>query len=271
MVLIDKATLTEFLRLSIKLSLEAGREILRVYEEEFTVNRKSDDSPLTIADISSHEIISAGLAVTGIPVLSEEGKDIPYEIRSKWEYLWLVDPLDGTKEFLKRNGEFTVNIALIADKKPVLGVIHAPAKKVIYYAIKGSGAYRSLINNKSRIETIPESQRLPINIKDNLSTLRIVASRSHLSSETEAYIKGLKENYKDISFFSAGSSLKFCLIAEGKADIYPRFSPTMEWDTAAGQIIVEEAGGEVLDAGTGRPLVYNKENLINPYFVVRRK
>lgn len=265
----DEARLRECLELSIKLSIEAGRAILRVYQGDFSIDRKSDDSPLTLADITSHKIISEGLSSTGIPLLSEEGKDIPYEIRRRWDFFWLIDPLDGTKEFIKRNGEFTVNISLIQGSRPVLGVIYAPVTGLLYFALKGKGAFKASINNSNVEAAIAHSQRLPLNCRDKSSSLRIIASRSHLSAETEAYINELKGRYRDISFLSAGSSLKFCLIAEGKADIYPRFAPTMEWDTAAGEIIVEEAGGEVLDAETGQPLKYNKKNLNNPYFIAK--
>lgn len=264
----DEARLRECLELSIKLSIDAGRAILRVYQGDFSIDRKSDDSPLTLADITSHKIISEGLSSTGIPLLSEEGKDIPYEVRKKWGFFWLIDPLDGTKEFIKRNGEFTVNISLIHHSKPVLGVIYAPVIGLLYYGLKGEGAFKSSINDPVSIKTIiSESQRLPLYSGDMASSLRIVASRSHLSAETEAYINKLKGRYRDISFLSAGSSLKFCLIAEGKADIYPRFSPTMEWDTAAGQIIVEESGGDVLDVEKGKALDYNKGDLKNPHFI----
>lgn len=265
----DEAGLRKLLELSIGLSIEAGREILRIYEGDFSIEKKSDSSPLTLADIKSHRIISDGLSSTGIPLLSEEGKDIPYEIRRRWDFFWLIDPLDGTKEFIKRNGEFTVNISLIQGSRPVLGVIYAPVTGLLYFALKGKGAFMASINNSNVEAIIAHARRLPLNSRDKSSSLRIIASRSHLSAETGAYINKLKDRYRDISFISAGSSLKFCLVAEGKADIYPRFSPTMEWDTAAGQTIVEEAGGEVLDAETGQPLKYNKETLNNPYFVVK--
>lgn len=265
----NEAGLRELLKLSIRLSLEAGKEILRIYEGENSVDKKSDDSPLTLADISSHRIISDGLSSTDIPLLSEEGKDISYEVRRNWQYFWLIDPLDGTKEFIKRNGEFTVNIALIHASRPVLGIIYAPVMRLLYYALKGEGAYKTLVGEDGNLDKIISgAQRLPLYSRDILSR-RIVASRSHMSAETEAYIIKLKDKFKEVSFLSAGSSLKFCLIAEGSADIYPRFGPTMEWDTAAGQIIVEEAGGTVLEVETGQPLVYNKRDLKNPYFIVR--
>lgn len=262
--------LQKLLEISVKLSIDAGRTILRIYEGDFSVQRKSDDSPLTLADINSHRIISEGLSISGIPLLSEEGKGIPYEMRKGWEYLWLVDPLDGTKEFINKNGEFTVNIALIHNSRPILGVIYAPAQRLLYYALKGKGAFKVLLHDEENItDIISHSIKLPLYEHNNHSSIRIIASRSHLSTETKQYINKLQDKYRDVSYLSAGSSLKFCLIAEGKADIYPRFGPTMEWDTAAGEIIVQEAGGEVFDAETGKPLKYNKESLNNLYFIVR--
>ncbi|GAB64085.1 MAG: 3'(2'),5'-bisphosphate nucleotidase CysQ [Candidatus Jettenia sp.] len=271
---------------------EAGDAILEVYNSNFSVEKKEDNSPLTIADKRSHEIIAKHVSqltnqkayITG-RILSEEGKDIPYEERKNWEYFWLIDPLDGTKEFIKRNGEFTVNIALIHDGKPVLGIIYAPVLKVFYFAAEGIGAYKLLnkndvmsetkldIKNEESVEVLKKmSQRLPLDERPTTasnpsSTITIVASRSHLSKETEDYIYGLKQKYREIELISVGSSLKFCLIAEGKADIYPRFAPTMEWDTAAGQAIIEELKGKVIEFGVGGPLKYNKENLVNPWFV----
>ncbi len=271
---------------------EAGDAILEVYNSNFSVEKKEDNSPLTIADKRSHEIITKHIsqltnqkAYITHHILSEEGKDIPYEERKNWEYFWLIDPLDGTKEFIKRNGEFTVNIALIHKGKPVLGVIYAPVLKVFYFAAKGIGSYTLLnkndvisdtkldMKNKESVEVLKKiSQRLPLDERpatasNSSSTITIVASRSHLSKETEDYINSLRQKHREIELISVGSSLKFCLIAEGKADIYPRFAPTMEWDTAAGQAIIEELKGKVIDFGAGIPLKYNKENLVNPWFV----
>lgn len=271
---------------------EAGDAILEVYNSNFSVEKKEDNSPLTVADKRSHEIIAKHISqlasqqacITG-HILSEEGKDIPYEERKNWEYFWLIDPLDGTKEFIKKNGEFTVNIALIHNGKPVLGVIYAPVLKVFYFAAEGIGAYKLLnkndvisetkldIKNEESVEVLKRiSQRLPLDERpttasNSFSTITIVASRSHLSKETEDYINSLRQKHREIELISVGSSLKFCLIAEGKADIYPRFAPTMEWDTAAGQAIIEELKGKVIDFGAGIPLKYNKENLVNPWFV----
>jgi len=207
-----------------------------------------------------------------VPILSEEGKEIPYDERIKWEYFWLVDPLDGTKEFIKRNGEFTVNIALIHKHKPVLGIIYIPVKDVFYFATINFGAYKLensgiLTENLSIEELIDKSQKLPLNSNDK-TTLTVIGSRSHTSEEFTEFVKQLNQKHENVEFISSGSSLKLCLVAEGKADVYPRFGPTMEWDTAAGQAIVEQAKGTVMEAETNEPLNYNKSNLLNPFFIV---
>lgn len=241
-----------------EIAKKAGKAILDVYRGKIEVERKDDLSPLTEADRRSHDIIEALLKERyPYPVLSEESKDIPYEQRRAWEFFWLVDPLDGTKEFIKRNGEFTVNIALIHFSRPVCGVIYAPALDVLYHAVSGRGAFKI---QSGRTERLP--------LKYALSRLTIVGSRSHATKEFEGYIKTIKETFGDADFISAGSSLKFCLIAEGRADIYPRLGPTMEWDTAAGQAIVEAAGGQVVCQGGGGTLKYNKMELRNPNFFV---
>ena len=206
-----------------------------------------------------------------IPILSEEGKEIPFEERAKWPELWIVDPLDGTKEFIKKNGEFTVNIALVRAGVPVLGVIYLPAKQIIYMGVDGVGAFKAEVKNPETIYIVDEVMGAAIRIpqaqeRDNLI---VVASRSHLSPETETYIAKLKEEGKEIDMISSGSSIKICLVAEGAADVYPRFAPTMEWDTAAGHAIARAAGREIYQADETSPLVYNKENLLNPWFVVK--
>jgi 3'(2'), 5'-bisphosphate nucleotidase len=254
----------------------AGQSVIQVYSEPFDVEYKEDNSPLTSADMISNLVISSGLKVTEYPlVLSEEMAQVPYEERKNWKNFWLVDPLDGTKEFVKRNGEFTVNIALISDGLPVFGLIYLPVPKTLYFAIKGQGAYRILnadviVYNKDeqlmKSELMKNAERLPL--KGNARDYTIIASRSHLSSETEAFINKEKEKHKNINTISAGSSIKFCLVAEGRADAYPRFAPTMEWDTAAGQIIVEETGKRVLNMETKEVLSYNKKSLLNPSFLV---
>jgi 3'(2'), 5'-bisphosphate nucleotidase len=241
-----------------RIAQNAGEGIMEVYATDFTVNHKTDHSPVTAADMAAHEIIKAGLTEIqpNLPILSEESTAIPYDERASWKRYWLVDPLDGTREFVKRNGEFTVNIALIDDHKPILGVIYVPVTKVTYVAIKGEGAFKYLPNGSKeqiQIRSCP---------KDHIV---IAASRSHINSATKKFIENLDTQVK---FFSVGSSLKSCLVAEGKVDIYPRFGPTSEWDTAAAQCIVEEAGGVLTDLNL-KPLRYNtKESLLNPHFIV---
>ncbi len=267
---------------SILAATEAGNAILDVYHSKFTVEHKNDKSPLTLADKRSHEIIIACLSEFNIPILSEEGKDIPYFERKKWDTLWIVDPLDGTKEFIKKNDEFTVNIALVRNGKPVLGVIFVPVKNILYFAAQDLGAYKlengqvvKLLSGKSEKvkkngllkNIIKCSVKLPIN-QSTVSPFTIVGSRSHATPELESFVEKKRLEYGDIKFISAGSSLKFCLVAEGMADIYPRFGPTMEWDTAAGQAIAENAGARVICYETREPLAYNKENLLNPWFMV---
>ncbi|WP_200798715.1 3'(2'),5'-bisphosphate nucleotidase CysQ [Bacillus tuaregi] len=254
-----------------KAAYKAGKKILEIYHTDFQVEEKADASPLTLADRKSHEIIVEHLSrgYPSIPILSEEGLHLPYEERKKWNTLWIVDPLDGTKEFVNRNGQFTVNIALVQQQKPVLGVIYVPVKDVMYYS-NHLGAFK--VNQYSTHQFTSEQDLLAVSVKISVGhegTYKVVASRSHLSPETEAFVEKLKNEYGEIELISAGSSLKFCLVAEGKANVYPRFAPTMEWDTAAGQAIVEAAGGAVIDSETKQPLQYNKEQLTNSWFIVR--
>lgn len=239
---------------------EAGAAILSVYEKDFEVEYKDDRSPLTEADRLSHERIVEGLAAldASIPVLSEEGKDIPYEERVNWQRFWLVDPLDGTKEFVKRNGEFTVNIALIEQGYPVLGVIYVPVTDVLYYGEAGKEAVK--IASGSMPQTLAVR-------KPESGAITIVESRSHPSPELESFMSELQQKYSSIDRISKGSSLKFCAVAEGSAHLYPRMGPTMEWDTAAGQAIVEAAGGSVKWLN-GERVHYNKEILRNDFFIV---
>jgi 3'(2'), 5'-bisphosphate nucleotidase len=256
---------------AIKASLEAGKEILAVYDTDFAVESKEDRSPLTEADKRSHEVINRWLKRTGIPELSEEGKHTPFEQRQLWDSLWIIDPLDGTKEFIKRNGEFTVNIALVRQQKPILGVIYIPVTGELYFSSIGKGAYKYKFegnelgfDNADQIRQ--KSTRLPL--APGSRPFTVVCSRSHLSRETEEFVDALRREHSEIDYASRGSSLKFCLIAEGGADVYPRFAPTMEWDTAAGQAIVEALGGKVIRHDTGEKLLYNKEELLNPWFIV---
>lgn len=250
----------ELLATAIKAALDAGRDIMEIYDDpeaDFGIERKADNSPLTRADKAAHARIMTYLEPTGIPVLSEEGAHLPYDERRTWQRLWIVDPLDGTKEFIKRNGEFTVNIALVEDCAPVMGVIYVPVKQQLYYGIVGEGATKEEEGVKSSLP-LPAGER----------AFTVVASRSHLSSETADFIDNLRREHPDLELVSSGSSLKICLVAEGRADIYPRHAPTMEWDTAAGDAIARAAGREVVDAMTDEPLRYNKEDLHNPWFVV---
>jgi len=240
----------------------AGKAIMEIYSKPIEVEQKSDDSPLTLADRQSNKIILEGLKnfYPDIPYISEETKLTSYDERKDWEYFWLIDPLDGTKEFIKRNGEFTVNIALIHKNTPVLGVVYLPDKDIFYYAKKGEGSYK--------IEGSETAQKINARILEDKSQIVIMGSRSHGNQELEDYVNQKKNEYESVEFIPAGSSLKFTLIAEGKADIYPRLGPTMEWDTAAAHAIVLESGKQVLKYGTNEPLEYNKENLLNPWFLV---
>ncbi|QKT04996.1 3'(2'),5'-bisphosphate nucleotidase CysQ [Ectothiorhodospiraceae bacterium 2226] len=239
----------------VALAREAGERILEVYETDFEVQIKGDDSPLTHADLAAHRTIVGGLrALTPeLPVLSEESAAIPFEERARWRRYWLVDPLDGTREFVKRNGEFTVNIALIDNHEPVLGVVGVPVKNVAYYARRGGGAWRA--DSAGATQAI-HARPLP----DGPPT--VAGSRSHAGRSLSAFLARLGTH----ELVSMGSALKSCLVAEGKADVYPRLGPTSEWDTAAAQAVVEEAGGHVTDTAM-RPLRYNtKESLLNPHF-----
>lgn len=250
---------SRLLALALAAAEKASREILSVYHsDDFQVEAKGDQSPLTRADRKAHDVICAELSSSGYPVLSEEGKSIAFEERSGWEYFWMVDPLDGTKEFIKRNDEFTVNIALIHRDTPVMGVVAVPVTGDVYFAAAGRGAR---LRRSGKETALPK--RGPVDT--SASGLRVVASRSHMSPSTERFIGQLK----DAALVSAGSSLKFMLVAEGKADIYPRFGPTMEWDTAAAHIIVNEVGMKVYKEEEAAELRYNKENLLNPDFIVR--
>lgn len=239
----------------VALARRAGEAILEVYARDFAVQAKDDDSPLTQADLASHRIIVEGLQALApeIPVLSEEGAGIPWETRRGWERYWLVDPLDGTREFVKKNGEFTVNIALVEGHRPVLGVVYAPVFDYLLHAEAGQGAWL-----RTGGEDLALSVRAPAT-----EPLRVAASRSHLDERTAAFLERLGEAER----FGLGSSLKFCRIAEGRVDVYPRFGPTSEWDTAAAQCVLEAAGGAVLRLD-GTPLDYNrKESLLNPDFI----
>jgi len=260
--------LRKLLKIAINASIDGGRAIMEVYSSEFKVEYKADESPLTLADKRCNEIIEDYLLKTEIPILSEEGAEISFKERKQWEYFWLVDPLDGTKEFIKRNGEFTVNIALIHNNSPIMGAIYVPAKEELYFAMTGLGSYKIsrglLIDSLDSL--ISESFKLPCSYKRENHV--IVGSRSHMSEETQAFFEEKRKEYGDIEIMAVGSSLKLCMVAEGRADTYPRYAPTMEWDTAAGHAIVKFAGFSVKKHNSLDDLVYNKENLLNPWFLV---
>lgn len=266
-------------------SVQAGLAILEVYRSEIQVEYKHDRSPLTLADRRSHAVIVGHLKHTGIPILSEEGRDIPYAERRGWRRLWIVDPLDGTKEFVKRLDEFTVNIALVEDQRPTMGVVFVPVKNVLYFGRIEDGAFRledsdaiaALASRpedgdpRSALERLrARARRVPVDQEAHMSFV-IVGSRSHATPELDAYVDQKRRELGRVEFISAGSSLKYCLVAEGRADVYPRLGPTMEWDTAAGQVIAEAAGARVTRHDTGQPLAYNKEDLLNPWHLVTRK
>ena len=287
---------------AITAALEAGKAILDLYHsKDFEIKLKEDNSPVTKADLAAHQIILSHLSGTNIPVLSEEGKSIPYSTRKDWKRLWIVDPIDGTKEFIKRNGEFTVNIALIENQKLVLGVIFVPVIGDLYFSyfdgsqasssrllssveasssvsssvsssISASGAFKVKVNdlNDYNVDALfKKAMKLPLHRQDQ--TFIILASRSHRSKETGAYIDELRQRHGAVQVISKGSSLKFCMIAEGLADCYPKFGPTMEWDTAAGQAICEQAGFAVIDLKTNKPMLYNRADLLNNNFLTQKQ
>lgn len=258
------------LQVAVDAAFAAGQEILRVYEsDDFAVEQKADDSPLTRADRLAHGCIVSKLEQSCLPLLSEEGRSIPYDERRQWSRFWLVDPLDGTKEFISRNGDFTVNIALIEHGCPVLGVIYVPVHDELYFGIVGDGAYRILTaSHHSGVEEYRiHAVRLPQKREDSI--YRVVGSRSHMDERTLAFIESRRNEYPVMEIAQRGSSLKICMVASGEADVYPRFGPTMEWDTAAGHAIAVAAGKTVAVAETGHMLVYNKVNLLNPFFIVQ--
>ena len=261
----------QYLLTAINAALKAGALIAEVYGQDFAVEIKKDNSPLTLADKLSHKAITESLQHFNIPVISEEGKSIPFEERKGWQQLWMIDPLDGTKEFIRRNGDFTVNIALIESGSPVLGVVYAPVSGKLYYATEAEGSFIAVILNHSIISDIKSltdsAQKLPFT---QTSVYTIVASRLHSSAETTSFIEEKNRLHSNIELMQAGSSLKLCMVAEGNADIYPRLAPTMEWDTAAGHAVAKFAGCRVYQYESGVELAYNKENLLNPWFIVEK-
>lgn len=258
---IDTKEIQEYIQALIPVSREAGKAILDIYmQNDLSIQSKTDKSPLTAADLASNDIICKALQKLNpnIPIISEENEDVPYSVRSKWDYCWVVDPLDGTKEFIKRNGEFTTNIGLVHNHKVVAGIVYIPVNDEMYFAVAEEGAYKIEGHKTEKIRVN--------NYNINDEGLKVVCSRSHIDDRTKSFIDLLNNP----QLISKGSSLKFMAIAEGKADLYPRMAPTMEWDTCAAQIILQEAGGQVIIEGSdNEEVAYNKENLLNPYFIAR--
>ncbi len=257
-------SLSEFdiLRL-LTIAREAGAAIMSVYEGDVAVEYKEDSSPLTLADLRSHQVILERLErwYPEVPILSEETTEqAGYSVRKDWPEFWLVDPLDGTKEFIKRNGQFTVNIALIQESRPVAGVVYAPARDEAYYGVVGQGALK--VSRDQPPESLVRRQR------PGSDQLVVVASLSHHSPEVDAFVAEQRRKYKSVELLNIGSSLKICMVAENSADVYPRFGPTMEWDTAAAHAVAAAAGRRVRNYRTGAELSYNKENLLNDWFIV---
>ena len=268
------------IEIAVKAAIDAGNAILEIYAQDFEVEFKADESPLTAADKAAHEIIVQALEATPYPVLSEESEKISYEERRAWKTYWLVDPLDGTKEFIKKNGEFTVNIALIEDGVPTRGVVYVPVEDTLYLGLE-TGAWKAGSCSGKTMEQILASASKCTVSGEPSGPLRVVASKSHCNDETRDFIAQLEQKYGETELVSRGSSLKLCMVADGSADIYPRIAPTMEWDTAAAHAVVKAAGGEVFiydssvepfeykpGAAVLNPVGYNKQDLLNPYFVV---
>ena len=246
----------------LNIAIDAGKEILNIYNDEIIVNSKEDKSPITQADINSNDIIVNRLKKleSNIPILTEESV-VEWKNRKDWIKYWLIDPLDGTKEFINRNGEFTVNISLIENNYPIFGIIYSPVKSLLYYALKNNGCYK--LKTNSNLTTLKNFNKINIHKEKNITT-KVIGSRSHSSKE---FLNWVKKKFTNFELITIGSSLKFCILAEGKADIYPRFGPTSEWDIAAGHIILEEAGGK-LKTIDNKDILYNtKEDILNPYFI----
>lgn len=270
----------DYLLSAIRTAVAAGDRIMSIFtdpEADFQVETKADNSPVTIADKKANALITEALEKeTPYPLLTEEGLHAPYESRKAWQAMWVVDPLDGTKEFIKRNGEFTVNIAFVEDGQPEAGVIYIPVRHELYFADMTTGAFRK--RQVASLEDVGDgwemlvasAEKLPIAAELAHKGYVVVASRSFLNDETKAFIEGIRKVHPDMTTLSRGSSLKICAVAEGSADEYPRFAPTMEWDTAAGHAIVRAAGGNIYHTDGKTPLTYNKVDLHNPYFIVKR-
>ncbi|MEM6718243.1 MAG: 3'(2'),5'-bisphosphate nucleotidase CysQ [Bacteroidota bacterium] len=261
----------EYLYNAIEAAVHAGEIIMDIYENQIVdVERKADDSPVTIADKTANAYIEKQLESTQIPVLSEEGEHAAYHIRKHWTKCWIVDPLDGTKEFIKRNGEFTVNIALVEEGKALLGVIYIPAIKSLYFAITAEKKAFKLELDSHFVTRNMLKDAVQIFAATESDEITLTSSHSYTNQKVLNLIATLETEGKEVNLIMAGSSLKFCLMAEGKASYYPRYAPTMEWDTAAGHAICNAVGLEVYSLETHKPLEYNKENLLNPWFLVRK-
>lgn len=256
---------------AINAAIEAGKEILRIYDlPNIEVENKEDNSPLTLADKASNEIINNFLNKTEFPIISEENEQLDYGIRKGWDTVWIIDPLDGTKEFIKKNGEFTVNIALCSSGNPIFGVIYAPVSRELYYGLSAEKkAYKTILDcTHTSNEGLFYDRDLIFPRKATEDTIRVVCSRSHMNQETSEFITELRKKFSNVEIVSIGSSLKFCIVAEGAAHVYPRFAPTMEWDTAAGHAICAAGGINVISKETNLEMTYNKKSLTNPYFLV---
>jgi 3'(2'), 5'-bisphosphate nucleotidase len=257
----------DLLRIAIDAITIAGKTVMDIYQNSYKIEIKKDNSPLTYADLKSNEIITNFLTGTSIPLISEESSTVKYETRKTWERFWIVDPLDGTKEFIQKNGEFTINIALVENQKPVVGIVYAPAINTLYFSSIEKGAFKIILDlkkpNKSSEILLKATKIKPVKNKK----LVIAASRSHLNLKTIDFIENLKEKYPSVKVINKGSSLKFCLVAEGLANIYPRFGRTMEWDSAAGHAIINATGGKIFTPDDGNELIYNKSELHNLDFI----
>ena len=248
-------------QLALQAAIEASKKIMSVRKGDYSIELKSDDSPVTDADEAAHSVIKKHLVETPFPVLSEEGKKAHYEIRKDWEKLWIVDPLDGTRAFINGRNEFTVNIALVENGIPILGVIAIPVEEKVYWASTGNGAFRAHFSDLKNTTRLPD--------ETGNHPYRVTVSRTHLEKRTQAFVDDLRSDHPDLKLVKSASALKFCILADGLADCYPRFSPCMEWDTAAGQILLTETGKELIDLATGKPMVYNRKNLKNGPFIAR--
>jgi 3'(2'), 5'-bisphosphate nucleotidase len=250
-------------KVTITAALEASDAIMEIYAGDFERIEKEDGSPVTIADLTSSKIIGTHLETTGIPITGEEKEKSPYAERQKWNKVWCVDPLDGTKEFIKKNGEFVINIALIENEHPVFGLIASPVNRQIIIGNSVSGAFQMSYENALN----PSKWKRLKNLSQTNDPIQLISSRSHYSGNLLKLVESIKEDYGLVELRAMGSALKFFELVNNRADVYPRFAPTMEWDIAAGQAIYEAIGGKVINVNTGKPLVYNKKDLRNPHFI----